>query len=429
MRWLALLALGVIGCMADDEMPCTIHDGGKYYDLNPLKANKDYELRTPGDHLLVINVCRPLVTETHGLKDVNEAEVGGFVRGGHRDFSIGAVNTKLSIQESKPRITLTNGSYCKSKDGDTKIRASTVIEFVCDTATYGPGSPRLVAQLPPGDDEEACAFFLEWRTHVACPTNEPAGAWGFFGFLFALLISLAVLYLVAGTIYNRFVLNLRGVDQIPKFSLESMRYHASEALDWIKDLVGGHGGGGGYGRMNTNDFGAPSAGGGAFPSSAQSTGGINPVSHQAGTTPREGSEGAGGGGGLVRPQHARTMSGGARRTEINPVSHQALMSAQLGPAQPNAPSQPPAAQPTRKEKHRPKGFDLESSMQEQEFMLGGDEDEDDVGDVGNARPAVVPPPAAAAPAPGAGAVGGAAASEDPAVLRGRDMGAEGVTRL
>lgn len=34
------------------------------------------------------------------------------------------------------------------------------------------GEPRLIAQLPP-DDESSCAFFFEWRTHVACPTKKP----------------------------------------------------------------------------------------------------------------------------------------------------------------------------------------------------------------------------------------------------------------
>jgi hypothetical protein len=41
--------------------------------------------------------------------------------------------------------------------------ALTVIEFVCDISVFGTGMPRLIAQLPPGDDEDACAFVLEWR--------------------------------------------------------------------------------------------------------------------------------------------------------------------------------------------------------------------------------------------------------------------------
>lgn len=58
------------------------------------------------------------------------------------------------------------------------------------------GAPKLVAQLP-ADDDAACAFFVEWRTHVcllarrrtydanattnyqiACPTHKPGGVWG-----------------------------------------------------------------------------------------------------------------------------------------------------------------------------------------------------------------------------------------------------------
>jgi hypothetical protein len=62
---------------------------------------------------------------------------------------------------------MSNGSWCKSKAGDNQIRASTVVEFVCDTSVFGSGTPRLVAQLPPGDDEDACAFVIEWRTHVS----------------------------------------------------------------------------------------------------------------------------------------------------------------------------------------------------------------------------------------------------------------------
>ena len=31
--------------------------------------------------------------------------------------------------------------------------------------TWRPGEPQLVAQLPPEDDD-ACAFFVEWKTKV-----------------------------------------------------------------------------------------------------------------------------------------------------------------------------------------------------------------------------------------------------------------------
>jgi hypothetical protein len=41
-----------------------------------------------------------------------------------------------------------------------------MVEFVCDASVFGVGSPRLLAQLPPGEDEIGCAYVIEWRTHV-----------------------------------------------------------------------------------------------------------------------------------------------------------------------------------------------------------------------------------------------------------------------
>ncbi|EEB98557.1 hypothetical protein MPER_01912, partial [Moniliophthora perniciosa FA553] len=71
-----------------EENRCTIHsDDGKYYDLNPLKASKDYQVQTPGGKDFYLNVCRGVATEAWGLGDA--AEVGGFIRRDHGDFSVG----------------------------------------------------------------------------------------------------------------------------------------------------------------------------------------------------------------------------------------------------------------------------------------------------------------------------------------------------
>jgi hypothetical protein len=48
-----------------------------------------------------------------------------------------------------------------------------------------------------------------------------------------------MLYLVCGTLYNRFVLNLSGFDQIPQFSLTSLKYHVTAAFESIRDVFGG----------------------------------------------------------------------------------------------------------------------------------------------------------------------------------------------
>lgn len=76
------------------------------------------------------------------------------------------------MYDSNVRMTLTGGSRCQLKSGDTELRASTVVDFVCDTSVFGAGEPRLVAQFPPGNDEEACGYFIQWKTHVSASSES-----------------------------------------------------------------------------------------------------------------------------------------------------------------------------------------------------------------------------------------------------------------
>lgn len=47
-------------------------------------------MKTSTGRTLFLNVCQGVKTETVGLKDgIDASEVGGFVRRGHADFSIG----------------------------------------------------------------------------------------------------------------------------------------------------------------------------------------------------------------------------------------------------------------------------------------------------------------------------------------------------
>ncbi|KAG6873074.1 hypothetical protein C0995_003382 [Termitomyces sp. Mi166 len=364
-----------------------------------------------------MNVCKRPLKETFGLKDVDDLTVAGFVRRDHGDFSIGAINTTLSMYGSNVRMMLTGGSWCTFKSGASGLRASTIVDFVCDTSVFGAGEPQLVAQFPPGDEEEA-----------ACPTNEPGGAWGFLALLIFILIGLALLYLVAGTLYNRYVLRLQGSDQIPRFSLESMRYHASEAVDWFKDLTGIGSSRYNY-RMPEEGLRTPFPGENTLPHSAQGTGGLNPVSHHTQVSNPESAGASPGsrGDAFVRPYTSRTTSASGKKPDINPVSHQAQSSATGSAAPPPLPpksdlakpppqpqpqeqarSPPPRATvspispepaPAKKEKHRLQPFDL------------GDDDDDEV-NLGSATSAVVPPRQVSA-----------------AEERGRDLGDGGVIRL
>ncbi|KAF7436036.1 hypothetical protein PC9H_002862 [Pleurotus ostreatus] len=196
MRWSSALTLlsvlgGVSLSFASEEKPCTIHSNGKYYDLNRLKASKDYEFKTLGGHDAVLNVCRAVQHETWGLKTEDPSEVAGFIRKDHGDFSIGKVNTTLTVKDSNLLLTYHGGSVCKSTDG---LRATTTIKFICDSSVFSAGVPRFEAQFPE-DDDTACGFFIEWRSH------------------------------------------LQGFDQVPQFSLTSMVYHARHAIDWLREAI------------------------------------------------------------------------------------------------------------------------------------------------------------------------------------------------
>ncbi|KAF8971884.1 mannose-6-phosphate receptor binding domain-containing protein [Flammula alnicola] len=428
------------------EKPCTIHDDGKYYDLNPLKSSNDYEVKTSTNQTLWLNVCQNVKTDLFGIKDdsIDAGDVGGFIRRGHGDFVFGKVNTTLTVFNSRPRFVMSNGSRCKPRVGDqsTDIRASSMVEFICDTSIFGSGTPRLLAQLPPGDDEIGCAYLIEWRTHYACPTSEGGGVWGFFAIMAVIFLVVLMTYTVLGTLYNRYVLQLRGFDQIPQFSIESMKYHGQEAWDWIKDMaaaldIGGTGGrAGGYSGLSSSGPRTP-----------------NPVSHQSQVSGfghaddvEEGGDLARGvGGGFIRPQLSKNRSATFQRVETNPISHQTQVnaaqslsfSASASPSPPPGLGQSPPQQNRQIPQTRRLGPDARgSTAEERDFMLGDDdEDAEELVDV------KAPPPAleqrSSNPSSPQGSSSGsisapAANSAEPnpaAAARGRDLGGGDVIRL
>ncbi|KAF8588377.1 mannose 6-phosphate receptor domain-containing protein, partial [Ramaria rubella] len=192
---------------------CTAEENGHYYDLTPLRSKTDYE--TTGSEtgrIFKLNVCGAINTETWNLQNASPESSGGFYRGTHGDVSIGEFNTTILIKDSHPLLVLSNGSPCGE---GSNLRASSAVRFICDNGVFGAGQPELIAQLPPGDDS-ACAFFFEWRTHVACPTAKPSGARSIIAILAAVAIILLFSYIVAGVLYRRYALGYRGFDQFPR---------------------------------------------------------------------------------------------------------------------------------------------------------------------------------------------------------------------
>ena len=208
--------------------------------------------------------------------------------------------------------------------------------------------------------------------------------------------------------------------------MDSMKYHAHEALDWMKDIaIGMHEGGRSMGA-NSGFFSrsSPSSesgfgGGGGFSRSH-----TNPVSHQNQNQNQNhgtgGTSGSGSDTGFVRPK-IQKGAGTSKRSSINPISHQAQSRLEdresLSPPPPLAP--PVKATPV------PKPLEVESAGStegEREFMLGDDEGEEG-DDVGMAAPHRANP--VASTISGTKDVEGTNA----AGMRGRELGGGDATRL
>jgi len=213
----ATLALLALTASARDDKPCTVHDeGGAYYDLTRLSAIKDYSFTTFEGREYYINVCKNVQTETWALEGSDD--VGGFTRKDRGDFSIGKVNTTLDVRDGHPLLIMKDGSKCI---GGGDLRASTAIRFICDPSVSSTGQPQLLAELPP-QDTTACAFFIEWRTGYACPTSDGIGFFGVVGFIILLIVVFVVAWALFTILWNRFMLGLRGADQLPTLPLDSV---------------------------------------------------------------------------------------------------------------------------------------------------------------------------------------------------------------
>ncbi|KAI6105972.1 mannose-6-phosphate receptor binding domain-containing protein [Pisolithus croceorrhizus] len=212
-----------------DDKPCTLHSGGKYYDLTTLKSSKDYQFEIDSGREFYLNVCRGVSTDpwNTGVLD-DEEDIAGLIRRDHGDFAIGIVNTTLEMVDGGLMLRQANGSPCKDMDN---VRGSSSIRFICDTSVFAAGKPVVIDKFPP-NSEDACHYELEWRTHFACPTGERGFLSGLFVSCIITAMILFMLYMVASTLYNHFVLRLRGPQLVPKFTFQ----HAHEILDVSYEL-------------------------------------------------------------------------------------------------------------------------------------------------------------------------------------------------
>ncbi|KAG1871578.1 mannose-6-phosphate receptor binding domain-containing protein [Suillus subluteus] len=226
--WAISIFLG-FGLMAlADEAPCTLHHEGNYYNLNPLKASQDYEFETLDGHTFYLNVCRRVTTEPWSTGVPDNVDIAGLVRDDHHDFAVGLVNTTLEMRDTGLMMHLSNGSPCPGEDN---LYGSSSILFLCDATVYGAGKPAVISQFPE-DDNQACQYTVEWRTHFACATGERGLISGLIVFLVIFVMILLMLLIVSSTLYNRFILRKRGFDQLAWLS----KVHLLELTDFCIEL-------------------------------------------------------------------------------------------------------------------------------------------------------------------------------------------------
>jgi hypothetical protein len=172
-------------------------------------------------------------------------------------------------------------------------------------------------------------------------------------------------YTILGTFYNRFVLDLRGYDQIPQFSFESMKYHGKEAFEWTKDMAG----------IIAVDLCSRISTTNGYMSSGNDPRTPNPVSHQAQVFSANVSDDVelgkqqGANDPIVGPQNSKPGLTSLQTSRINPISHQSQSSQSLSFAV--SPSQPTALQ-KMVDLAAAKVDLLDSTDEEDEFILGGD---------------------------------------------------------
>ncbi|KAG2342060.1 mannose 6-phosphate receptor domain-containing protein [Suillus weaverae] len=254
--WAISIFLGFGLMTLADETPCTLHHEGNYYNLNSLKASQDYEFKTQGGHSFYLNVCRRVTTEPWSTGVPDNVDIAGLVRKDQHDFAVGLVNTTLEMRDTGLMLHLSNGSPCPGEDN---LYGSSSIRFLCDASVYGAGKPVVISQFPE-DDNQACQYTVEWRTHFACPTGQRGLISGLIVFLVITMMILLMLLVVSGTLYNHFVLRKRGFDQLARLSKVPLLELVDFCMELFRSAVGNI-------RSSGNRW-------------ARSTRDLNPASHQ-----------------------------------------------------------------------------------------------------------------------------------------------------
>ncbi|XP_045161590.2 cation-dependent mannose-6-phosphate receptor-like [Mercenaria mercenaria] len=110
----------------------------------------------------------------------------------------------------------TYGSHCRGEDGNTPEQRRARIMFICDMSAPDEVATVLEEQ---NNKTDACYYLFEINTAAVCK-KQPLITVGLSvgSILLIVFFCVAAVYLLAGCLYNRFVMHAKGMEQIPNLS-------------------------------------------------------------------------------------------------------------------------------------------------------------------------------------------------------------------
>lgn len=139
----------------DDDLGFTL-------DLNPLKSDKYYEIKSQ-KYIYYLNVCGPIkgtkCDQTEG-ETQNAAACQEDIEGG-RFWKLGQPNNELFYIDGMINLTYTLGTPYNNANNTPRM---TSITFICDHKA-GTGYPEFIEEINQ-------AYFFKWNTSYACPSNN-----------------------------------------------------------------------------------------------------------------------------------------------------------------------------------------------------------------------------------------------------------------
>ncbi|XP_023236304.1 cation-independent mannose-6-phosphate receptor-like [Centruroides sculpturatus] len=139
----------------DDDLGFTV-------DLNPLKSDKNYEIKTD-KYTYYLNVCGPV----KGTKcDENEGKSQAAAcqeESNGRFWKLGEPNSELFYVDGMINLTYAHGSPYNDENKTPRL---TSVTFLCDH-NAGIGKPEFIKEINQ-------AYSFQWKTSYACPTSNVA---------------------------------------------------------------------------------------------------------------------------------------------------------------------------------------------------------------------------------------------------------------